>query len=124
MDMIRLDVENVVYYQYSSEQLVFQDPFFTISKSSDLPNYLQSALIDTIIEDENIEKIRDSSKSEGIFHDRKSEDQNKNLVLEEQKKPLREATYDIYKLLLIGFLYCEYQSEDKHMEDLWNILNP
>jgi len=36
----------------------------------------------------------------------------------------KDASYEPQKLLLVGFLYCDFKNPDEHINDLWTTINP
>ena len=82
----------------------------------------------------NVDKLMHNKKSQEaiIFGDpfftadykeikQENTENNKN---KKNKNESREVNYDVYKLLLIGYLYCKVEDKNKHINNLWEILNP
>ena len=36
----------------------------------------------------------------------------------------KDGLHEPQKLLLIGFLYCHYENEEEHLDNLWHLINP
>lgn len=46
------------------------------------------------------------------------------VIYGDEKLVCHQGTYDPYKLLVIGFLYCQFSDAENHSFDLWLLANP
>lgn len=45
-------------------------------------------------------------------------------LLQDEKFGYSSGIYEPTKLLILGFMYCQYNSLGEHMESLWPLINP
>lgn len=46
------------------------------------------------------------------------------LIYNDPDFTMQDGSYDPYRLLLIGYVYCWYSDLDTHINDMWFLINP
>lgn len=77
------------------------------------------------LNENHIKAISDELKNEKVteFLLAKSTTDKEHLILKEENFIFDKGTYDTYMLLMIGFLYCDYENQEQHVNDLWLLVN-